>query len=42
LADTTPHGRLLLPIKDAPFCHPHLARFASGNMLKMLDDLVLL
>ena len=35
-------GRLLLQIKDAPFSHPVLARFASDGTLKMLAYLVLL
>ncbi len=35
-------GRLLLQIKDAPFDHPVLARFASDGTLKMLAYLVLL
>ncbi len=42
LADTMPDGRLLLQIKDAPFCHPVLAKFASDGTLKMLAYLVLL
>ncbi len=42
LADTMPDGRLLLQIKDAPFQHPVLARFASDGTLKMLAYLVLL
>lgn len=42
LADTMPDGRLLLQIKDAPFIHPVLARFASDGTLKMLQYLVLL
>lgn len=42
LADTMPDGRLLLRIKDAPFSHPVLARFASDGTLKMLAYLVLL
>lgn len=42
LADTMPDGRLLLQIKDAPFIHPVLARFASDGTLKMLAYLVLL
>ena len=42
LADTMPDGRLLLQIKDAPFNHPVLARFASDGTLKMLAYLVLL
>lgn len=42
LADTMADGRLLLQIKDAPFSHPVLARFASDGTLKMLAYLVLL
>ncbi len=42
LADTMPDGRLLLQIKDAPFSHPVLARFASDGTLKMLAYLILL
>lgn len=42
LADTMPDGRLLLQIKDAPFAHPVLARFASDGTLKMLAYLVML
>ena len=42
LADTMPDGRLLLQIKDAPFSHPVLARFASDGTLKMLAYLVML
>ncbi|MEE8436604.1 MAG: AAA family ATPase, partial [bacterium] len=42
LADLMPDGRLLLQIKDAPFDHPILARFASDGTLKMLAYLVLL
>ncbi len=42
LADPMPDGRLLLQIKDAPFDHPILARFASDGTLKMLAYLVLL
>lgn len=42
LADTMPDGRLLLQIKDAPFAHPVLARFASDGTLKMLAYLLLL
>ena len=37
-----PDGRLLLQIKDAPFKHPIMARFASDGTLKMLAYLVLL
>lgn len=42
LAETMPDGRLLLQIKDAPFSHPVMARFASDGTLKMLAYLVLL
>lgn len=42
LAEIMPDGRLLLQIKDAPFSHPVLARFASDGTLKMLAYLVLL
>ena len=42
VADTMQDGRLLLQIKDAPFDHPVLARFASDGTLKMLAYLVLL
>ncbi|MBI3448657.1 MAG: AAA family ATPase [Acidobacteria bacterium] len=42
LAEAMPDGRLLLQIKDAPFAHPVLARFASDGTLKMLAYLVLL
>ncbi len=42
LAEAMPDGRLLLTIKDAPFDHPILARFASDGTLKMLAYLVLL
>ncbi len=42
LAETMPDGRLLLQIKDAPFSHPILSRFASDGTLKMLAYLVLL
>jgi predicted ATPase len=42
LAEAMPDGRLLLQIKDAPFEHPMLARFASDGTLKMLAYLVLL
>ena len=42
MADAMPDGRLLLQIKDAPFSHPVLARFASDGTLKMLAYLVLL
>jgi len=42
LAEPMPDGRLLLQIKDAPFSHPVLAKFASDGTLKMLAYLVLL
>lgn len=42
LAENMPDGRLLLQIKDAPFEHPILARFASDGTLKMLAYLLLL
>jgi predicted ATPase len=42
MAEAMPDGRLLLQIKDAPFDHPVLARFASDGTLKMLAYLVLL
>jgi predicted ATPase len=42
LAESMPDGRLLLQIKDAPFSHPVLARFASDGTLKMLAYLVVL
>jgi predicted ATPase len=42
LTETMPDGRLLLKIKDAPFKHPVLARFASDGTLKILAYLVLL
>lgn len=42
LTESMPDGRLLLQIKDAPFAHPVLARFASDGTLKMLAYLVLL
>ncbi|GIU81075.1 MAG: ATPase [Pyrinomonadaceae bacterium] len=42
LTEVMPDGRLLLQIKDAPFPHPVLARFASDGTLKMLAYLVLL
>ncbi len=42
LAEIMPDGRLLLQIKDAPFSHPVLAKFASDGTLKMLAYLVLL
>ena len=41
-ADPMPDGRLLLQIKDAPFSHPVLAKYASDGTLKMLAYLVLL
>jgi len=42
LAEAMPDGRLLLQIKDAPFDHPVLARFASDGTIKMLAYLMLL
>ncbi len=42
LTDLMPNGQLLLQIKDAPFEHPILSRFASDGTLKMLAYLVLL
>jgi predicted ATPase len=42
LTETMADGRLLLQIKDAPFSHPILSRFASDGTLKMLAYLVLL
>jgi predicted ATPase len=42
LAETMPDGRLLLQIKDAPFSHPVLARFASDGTLKILAYLLVL
>jgi predicted ATPase len=42
LANPMPDGRLLLQIKDAPFSHPVLARFASDGTLKLLAYLVML
>ena len=42
LAETMQDGRLLLQIKDAPFSHPVLARFASDGTLKMLAYLLIL
>ncbi len=42
LAEAMPDGRLLLQIKDAPFDHPVMARFASDGTLKMLAYLMLL
>jgi predicted ATPase len=42
LAEAMPDGRLLLQIKDTPFEHPVLARFASDGTLKMLAYLVML
>ena len=35
-------GRLLLAIKDAPFSHPILAKFASDGTLKLLAYLIVL
>ena len=42
LAEPMQDGRLLLQIKDAPFSHPILAKFASDGTLKMLAYLVML
>lgn len=42
LAEPMQDGRLLLQIKDAPFSHPVLAKWASDGTLKMLAYLVLL
>lgn len=42
LAEPMADGRLLLQIKDAPFSHPILAKFASDGTLKMLAYLVML
>lgn len=42
LAEPLADGRLLLQIKDAPFSHPVLAKFASDGTLKMLAYLVML
>jgi predicted ATPase len=42
LAEQMADGRLLLQIKDAPFSHPVLAKFASDGTLKMLAYLVML
>lgn len=42
LAEPMQDGRLLLQIKDAPFSHPVLAKFASDGTLKMLAYLVML
>jgi predicted ATPase len=53
LSDRIPHlekveasimhdGRLLLEIKDAPFSHPILAKFASDGTLKLLAYLIVL
>jgi predicted ATPase len=39
---STPDGRLLLLLKDAPFVEPILARYASDGTLKLLAYLVLL
>src|SRR5699024_11214645 len=41
-ADLLADGRLLLQIKDAPFAHPILSKFASDGTLKMLAYLVVL
>lgn len=42
LAEPMADGRLLLQIKDAPFSHPVLAKFASDGTIKMLSYLVML
>lgn len=42
LAEPMQDGRLLLQIKDAPFSHPVLAKFASDGTMKMLAYLVML
>jgi predicted ATPase len=42
IANPMDDGRLLLQIKDAPFSHPILAKFASDGTLKMLAYLVML
>ena len=42
LADPMPDGRLLLQIKDAPFDHPVMSRFASDGTLKLLAYLTVL
>lgn len=42
MAETMADGRLLLQIKDAPFSHPVLAKFASDGTLKLLAYLLLL
>ncbi|CDM94582.1 MAG: AAA family ATPase [Limnospira sp. PMC 1291.21] len=41
-ASIMPDGRLLLQIKDAPFSHPILAKFASDGTLKLLAYLTVL
>ena len=41
-SEETKDGRLLLYIKDAPFEHPVLSRFASDGTLKMLAYLLVL
>lgn len=41
-ADIMADGRLLLQIKDAPFEHPVLAKFASDGTLKLLSYLTVL
>lgn len=42
MAPSMPDGRLLLQIKDTPFCDPIMAKFASDGTLKMLAYLILL
>lgn len=42
ITEIMPDGRLLLQVKDAPFEHPVLARFASDGTLKMLAYYVVL
>jgi predicted ATPase len=41
-AEPMPDGRLLLQIKDAPFEHPVLSKFASDGTMKMLAYLTVL
>jgi len=42
IAGFMPNGRLSLQIKDTPFDHPIMARFASDGTLRMLAYLILL
>lgn len=42
ISEPMPDGRLLLQIKDAPFDHPVLAKFASDGTLKMMAYLIVL